>query len=138
MGTTISSRTPEGVPNDCPVCHSRVCIEPSRPAGDAPCPNCGTLLWFVRTSEGMRFHESREIEPIRDRVIDIICTNLGVNREQVTDVTSFQEGLGMDSLDVVELVMELEEEFSLAVPDDAAEDIKTVGEVIDRIARAGP
>ncbi len=137
MGTTISSRTPEGVPNECPVCRSHVCIEPSQPAGDAPCPQCGTLLWFVRTGGGLRFHESREIEPIRERVIDIICTNLGVNRERVTDVTSFQEDLGLDSLDVVELVMELEEEFTLTVPDDSVEDIKTVGEAIDRLARAG-
>jgi acyl carrier protein len=85
----------------------------------------------------MRFHESREIEPIRERVIEIVCENLGVNREQVTDATSFQEDLAADSLDVVELVMELEEEFSLTVSDDQAEKIKTVGEALDYIARAG-
>jgi len=43
----ISSRTPEGRPNYCPVCGSDVQIEPSDPAGDAPCPRCGHLLWFV-------------------------------------------------------------------------------------------
>lgn len=41
-----SSRTPEGVPNRCPVCGAEVCIEPSVPPGDAPCPCCGHLLWF--------------------------------------------------------------------------------------------
>lgn len=45
---TISTRTPEGEPNKCPVCGQRVCVEPSRPPGDAPCPTCGTLLWFPR------------------------------------------------------------------------------------------
>jgi serine/threonine protein kinase len=43
----ISSRTPEGLPNRCPVCGTNVRIEPSNPAGDAPCPQCGHLLWFV-------------------------------------------------------------------------------------------
>jgi anti-anti-sigma regulatory factor len=43
----ISSRTPEGRPNHCPVCGFDLQIEPSDPAGDAPCPQCGHLLWFV-------------------------------------------------------------------------------------------
>ena len=42
----ISSRTPEGEPNRCSVCGSEIRIDPSRPAGDAPCPHCGNLLWF--------------------------------------------------------------------------------------------
>jgi anti-anti-sigma factor len=44
----ISSRTPEGEPNRCPVCGNTLRIEPSDPAGDAPCPHCGHLLWFTR------------------------------------------------------------------------------------------
>ncbi len=43
----ISSRTPEGQPNHCPVCGSDLRIEPSDPPGDAPCPRCGHLLWFT-------------------------------------------------------------------------------------------
>jgi anti-anti-sigma factor len=43
----IASRTPEGTPNRCPVCGTRLKIEPSDPAGDAPCPRCGHLLWFT-------------------------------------------------------------------------------------------
>src|SRR5262245_63759521 len=43
---TISSRTPEGSPNRCPVCGADFRTEPSRPPGDAPCPQCGHLLWF--------------------------------------------------------------------------------------------
>lgn len=46
MDTTISSRTPEGAPNRCPVCGSSFCVEPSTPPGDAPCPRCGSLAWF--------------------------------------------------------------------------------------------
>ena len=48
----ISSRTPEGSPNQCPVCGSTIRIEPSDPAGDAPCPNCGHLLWFTWEVDG--------------------------------------------------------------------------------------
>jgi hypothetical protein len=47
----ISSRTPEGVPNRCPLCGKELRIEPSRPTGDAPCPNCGQLLWFEPSSK---------------------------------------------------------------------------------------
>lgn len=43
----IASRTPEGVPNRCPVCGNYLKIEPSRPTRDAPCPHCGHLLWFA-------------------------------------------------------------------------------------------
>ncbi len=49
---TVSSRTPEGAPNHCPVCGNSVRIEPSIPPGDAPCPNCGSLLWFAHAVFG--------------------------------------------------------------------------------------
>ncbi len=72
---------------------------------------------------------------VEERVIDIVCENLGVNKEQVQRQTSFVEDMGADSLDVVELVMELEEEFEITIPDDQAEKIKTVGEAIDYIQK---
>jgi len=49
---TVSSRTPEGAPNHCPVCKQVLRIEPSAPTGDAPCPNCGSLLWFAQAILG--------------------------------------------------------------------------------------
>lgn len=55
--TNIASRTPEGQPNTCPVCGKYAEIEPSFPAGDAPCPHCGSLLWFVSTNAGLFFFE---------------------------------------------------------------------------------
>ncbi|CAN5319714.1 acyl carrier protein [soil metagenome] len=72
-------------------------------------------------------------EQIRSRVIDIVCDHLAVNKDQVTDTTSFIEDIGADSLDIVELVMELEEEFDIQIPDDQAEKIKTVGEAVEFI-----
>ncbi len=135
MAGIISSRTPEGVPNHCPVCDGFICIEPSQPLGDAPCPNCGTLLWFFDTSAGMRFHESKAIAPLRDRLIETICENLGVSRERISSTASFSEDMGADSLEIVELVMELEEELGVTIPDDEAEKIKTVGDAIDYLAK---
>jgi acyl carrier protein len=55
--------------------------------------------------------EQRNSKKTEERVIEIVCENLGVNKEQVTRNTSFIEDVGADSLDIVELVMELEEEF---------------------------
>jgi len=84
---------------------------------------------------GPRFWEESVVPSVEERVIEIVCENLGVNKEQVTRQTSFQEDVGADSLDIVELVMELEEEFEITIPDDQAEKIKTVGEAIDYIER---
>ena len=75
-------------------------------------------------------------EQIRQRVVEIVCEHLAYNKEQVTDATNFVEDIGADSLDIVELVMELEEEFDIQIPDDQAEKIKTVGEAIDYIETA--
>ena len=70
---------------------------------------------------------------VQDRVIDIVASQLGVSKEQITPETSFINDLGADSLDTVELVMELEEEFDISIPDDSAEKIQKVGEAVDFI-----
>src|SRR5271163_2963728 len=72
---------------------------------------------------------------VEQKVIEIVCEHLAVNKEQVTRATNFIEDIGADSLDIVELIMELEEEFDIQIPDDQAEKIKTVGEAIDYIER---
>jgi acyl carrier protein len=65
-----------------------------------------------------------------DRVKDIIVEQLGVSAEQVTIDAKFIEDLGADSLDTVELVMAFEEEFGIEVPDDEAETLLSVGDVV--------
>ncbi|HMQ12295.1 MAG: acyl carrier protein [Candidatus Competibacteraceae bacterium] len=71
---------------------------------------------------------------IEARVKKIIIEQLGVKEEQVTNEASFVEDLGADSLDTVELVMALEEEFELEIPDEDAEKITTVQQAIDYIS----
>ena len=70
---------------------------------------------------------------ISEKVKDIIVEQLGVNPEQVTENASFIEDLGADSLDTVELVMAFEEEFSVEVPDEDAEKLLSVGDVVKYI-----
>lgn len=68
-----------------------------------------------------------------DRVKKIVVEHLGVEAEKVTTDSSFIDDLGADSLDIVELVMAFEEEFSVEIPDDAAEKISTVKDAIEYI-----
>jgi acyl carrier protein len=67
---------------------------------------------------------------IKDKIVSIIVDKLGVEPGEVTNEASFTNDLGADSLDTVELIMEFEKEFNLAIPDDQAEKIATVGDAI--------
>ncbi|HZZ71893.1 MAG TPA: phosphopantetheine-binding protein [Pirellulales bacterium] len=103
----ISLRTPEGLPHGCPVCGNLANIEPSLTTGDSCCPNCGHLLWWFR-----------------DRL------ERQASGSQHLSLASPLSEFGTDSLDMVVLAMELEEEFGVAIPDDAAERIETVADAI--------
>ena len=71
-----------------------------------------------------------ETKDIKSRVIAVIVDTLEVKENEVTPEASFINDLGADSLDTVELIMELEKEFNISIPDDQANDIGTVGEAI--------
>ena len=70
---------------------------------------------------------------VEERVIEIVAEQLGVDKDKITRDTHFVNDLGADSLDTVELVMELEEEFDINIPDDAAEKIQTVSQAVQYI-----
>ena len=70
---------------------------------------------------------------IKSRVVSIIIDKLGVEEAEVTIEASFTNDLGADSLDTVELIMEFEKEFNIAIPDDQAENIQTVGQAVSYI-----
>ncbi len=70
-----------------------------------------------------------------DKVRDIVVEQLGVDEDQVTLTATFIDDLGADSLDIVELIMAFEEEFNIEIPDEAAEKIKTVQDVVDYIEK---
>jgi len=104
---SISSRTPEGLPHECPLCGAVENLEPSYPGGDSICPSCGQLLWWFRH----RVHQEARLE---DR---------------------FVHELGVGSLDDVELVMAMEEEFDIRIDDAEAEKTITVADAIRLIRR---
>ncbi len=77
-----------------------------------------------------------EREEIMDKVKAVIVDQLNVDEDDVIEDASFIDDLGADSLDIVELVMALEEEFGISIPDEEAENIKTVGDAIAFIEAA--
>ena len=74
-------------------------------------------------------------EAIFEKVRSIVAEQLSVDAAEVKPESNFQNDLGADSLDTVELVMELEEEFDITIPDDAAEKIQTVGQAVEFIEK---
>lgn len=70
---------------------------------------------------------------VKEKVIAIIVDKLGVDESEVSMESSFTNDLGADSLDTVELIMEFEKEFDIAIPDDQAENIATVGDAVSYI-----
>jgi acyl carrier protein len=77
--------------------------------------------------------EGGEVMDIFAKVKEIVVEQLGVDEEEVNEQASFVDDLGADSLDIVELVMALEEEFDLEIPDEDAEKIQTVGDAVNYI-----
>jgi len=73
---------------------------------------------------------------IADKVKQIIVDKLGVDESEITNAASFTNDLGADSLDTVELIMEFEKEFDLAIPDEEAEKIGTVGDAVTYLEKA--
>lgn len=73
-------------------------------------------------------------QEILDRVKKVVVEKLGVKEDEVKETSSFQEDLGADSLDTVELVMGLETEFDIEIPDDDVNSMRTVGDAVEYIA----
>jgi acyl carrier protein len=71
------------------------------------------------------------VDKIKSRVIEIVAEELAVDVDEINEDSSFIDDLGADSLDVVELVMAFEEEFDVEIPDEDAEDIRTVDDAVN-------
>lgn len=76
---------------------------------------------------------SGKVSDVGQRIIEIVAEQLGADKSQISRVTSFINDLGADSLDTVEIVMEIEDEFDIDVPQEDAEKIQTVGQAIDYV-----
>jgi acyl carrier protein len=116
-----SSRTPEGLPSRCPLCGAETNLEFSHPAGDAPCPECGHLLWLsVELLSWFLTHLADRSE---------------VKSDSVNAGTEFAQ-LGIPLLDTVGLVMELEDKSDLSTPDNVVDRFETVGDVVRYIEQS--
>jgi acyl carrier protein len=93
------------------------------------------LSHFLFSLQTEKLINKIEMSDIKSRVISIIVDKLGVEESEVTNEASFTNDLGADSLDTVELIMEFEKEFNIAIPDDQAENIQTVGDAISYIEK---
>lgn len=93
---------------------------------------------LLRRAESLRVdvtlqRSTNVADEISEKVIQIVCDQMGVSQEKVQDATHFINDLGADSLDTVELVMEFEDQFDISIPDEDAEKIQTVGDAITYI-----
>src|SRR5206468_1093671 len=131
-----STRTANGSKRqaESPLCHAPKLIDIlfNSFTCDAVPGLSGSCRTYGRATNTNRTNFMAE-KSIEEKVKDIIVEQLGVNPEQVTPQASFIEDLGADSLDIVELVMAFEEEFGVEVPDEDAEKLQTVGDVIKYI-----
>lgn len=83
----IASQTPEGQPNQCPLCGNRVLVEPSHPTHDAPCPHCGHLLYFVRSakssSDAFFFSSRYEADKVPPHMFGLVPLSVSVENEVI-------------------------------------------------------
>jgi len=104
--------------------------------------DCQLQIWYQWGTEyfchnySFFTEEKNKMSSVEERVKKIVAEQLSTSEDQISNTSSFVDDLGADSLDTVELVMALEEEFDLEIPDDEAEKITTVQQAVDHINAA--
>lgn len=81
----------------------------------------------------MWYYYCMEVDMVIDKVKELVAEQLGINKETITAESNIIEDLGADSLDVIEMLMTLEEEYGITIPDEKIGQIKTIGQIVDLI-----
>jgi acyl carrier protein len=130
-----TTRTAEANTAACPACGAAVRTEPTTLTGEAPCPACKRALWYVNLKPRPRwFDRDAMAASKRDKLakaVEAIAGRLGGPQTAAALQDAALAESGLDSLDIAEMVMELEEICGINIPDADAEKLKTIGQVID-------
>jgi acyl carrier protein len=121
-----SSRTPEGVPGNCPVCDAVLCLEPVAAVGGAPCPYCDRPLWFVHFAGHMLFYPEEAVSEVRRQ--RFAAAFMQVGQKQGLDLRMQDE---LDSLDLIDIFRELERAMGVHISEKTARQIRNVRDLID-------
>jgi acyl carrier protein len=127
--------TPATAPGTCPACSAPVAVEPASLTGETSCPACRQPLAYVNLRPQPHWYRAERLPEERrkkvERALAVIHERLGLAAPgTAVDDASFQD-LGADSLDLVEVVMELEEVSGVTIPDEDADKLRTIGAVVD-------
>jgi acyl carrier protein len=112
-----------------------VAVRKGRRGGNLGFPHDRVSIGALHDPDGreVRFKVANSREEILEQVKGALSEKLGIEESEITEEASFEEDLGADSLDLVEVVMDLEDQFGLKIPDDDARGLTTVGKAIDYV-----
>jgi len=100
-------------PNRCPLCEGEVRIESSTLFGDMQCPHCGKKLWYLAAANEARFFDYETSDEMREKTYSFVAERLEVDRERIQHNPKILDEVEIDSLEALELLMDLEEELGL-------------------------
>ncbi len=128
-----TKRTPEGVPSECPLCGKVICLEPTSSLGNAACPYCRGSLWFVQVLPYVLYYQQEEVSPGKREKLAAVVMKWGAKSGQGPLAVA-----DLDSVELVEFVMEMEKTLGMRLTPDAVREMKSLADLIDYFVRECP
>lgn len=126
-------RTLEGVPSQCPLCAAIICLEPAGSLGEATCPYCRGRLWFVQVFPHGLYYPNAEVSPAKRQKIAAVVTKWAATTRQGALAVD-----DLDSMELVELVLEMEQLLGVRLTEDAVREMKSLTDLLDFLVRECP
>lgn len=118
-----SSRTPEGQPDRCPVCGHQAALLPSEPIADAPCPNCGTLIWPIAASESSYMLATDALS--------------AAERRKLRHLLLRASQPGLSAVEHIELILDFTELLDVSIPDEVAIHVQNLDDLLEYLSSTG-